>query len=108
MFCKNCGAKKETDAQFCPNCGKNISQSILTKNPDLNSSKKITRGEKIKAGIIGWIGGGIVWYIFGVIGWTNSDNIIGMLIALFVTIFVWVKLYRYYLSKWTKEFNINR
>ncbi len=67
-------------------------------------NKKITRGQKVKAGVIGWIGGGVVWYGFTSIGWTNADNtIVGVFVALFLSILVWVKLYRYYVDKWTKE-----
>ena len=107
MHCQHCGNKLVENSKFCGKCGKNISQPVLTEILDSNSTKKITRWQKIQAGFIGWIGGGVVWYVFGIIGWTNADNhIIGMLIALFVTIFIWVKLYRYYVDKWTKELKI--
>lgn len=65
--------------------------------------KKTTTGKKIGAFVVGWIGSSMMWYVFGLIGWTHTDTtVVGTLFSIFAAIFVWVKLYRYFVEQWAK------
>jgi hypothetical protein len=57
--------------------------------------------KKILAFILGWIGAGIVWGIWtGIFGDTSHENLLLMLVQLFVFIYVWMKIYSFFTKKW--------
>lgn len=53
MFCKECGAQLATDAQFCPNCGKEVTTSMPVENMASSPPKK-------KSAMIIGVGGALV------------------------------------------------
>lgn len=56
-------------------------------------------GKRLFALFMGWLGAGVFWIGFTSIGWTNGNNILETIISLAVVIFVWVKIYKYYILK---------
>ena len=59
MFCKECGAKLSDDAQFCPNCGKKVTNTMPVEKADSSPPKK-------KSAMIIGVGGALV--LIAVIG----------------------------------------
>lgn len=108
MFCEHCGTKKEGDAQFCPNCGGKTS-TTSNKVSSTNTEQKVTRGQKVGAFFLGWLGAGLLWSVGSSIGASahiSTDSglgIIGELVGLILVGVVWVKIYRHYIDKWMKK-----
>jgi hypothetical protein len=108
MYCKNCGAQNKDDAQFCRNCGKAISIAPHEASV-VNIAKKATLGQKIGAFLIGWVGAGILWAIGTSVATSahissgSGLGVIGELVGITLVIWVWIKLYQYYINKWVKK-----
>lgn len=68
MFCKECGTQLSDDAQFCPNCGKEVVSSLSAKNTASSPPKKRT------AIIIGLIGVLILGVAVGIFVITKNQT----------------------------------
>lgn len=110
MFCEHCGTKIEEGAEFCQSCGKKTS----TMSDAVSSAKveqQATRGQKVGAFFLGWLGAGLLWGVGSSIGTSahistdSSLGILGELIGLILVIVVWVKIYRHYVDKWAEKNN---
>ena len=63
--------------------------------------KKTSKSKKLLALFLGWIGAGIIWAGWtAIFGETSNENSILIVIQLFIAIFVWVKIYFYFVRKW--------
>jgi hypothetical protein len=108
MYCKHCGDKLENDSKYCGKCGASISESVVKESPKLKGNKELQRGEKFKAGVIAWVGAGVAWGVLDGLGLATSDSVIAELITICIVVFVAMKIYRYYVHKWTAELNISQ